>query len=253
MNLNNAVIAITGGAGGLGLAMAKRLGAAGAKLALIDRAETMLVKAQQELAALNIHSIAYTLDICDEKAVEKTFQKIPTDFGQLNGLVNNAGLAGGALLVTVENGKTVGKISMADWQRLIDVNLTGSFLCGREAASIMACAGKGGCIVNISSVAAAGSPGQSQYSASKAGVLALTVVWSKDLAPYGIRCAAVSPGMADTAILGDINPQMLEESYKAIPAHRMATPDEIAAGVEFIFCNDYFNGRTLAIDGGLRV
>lgn len=253
MELEKAVIAITGGAGGLGVAMAKRLGAAGARVALIDRDEGMLASAVRELDALGIDNIPYVLDIGDEAAVEATFQKISRDFGQLNGLVNNAGIVRDALLMAAEDGKVVKKMSLSDWQAVMDVNLTGSFLCGREAAGIMATGGQGGCIINIASVAAAGNRGQTNYSATKAGVIAMAVVWAKELAPYGIRSAAISPGMTKTAILDGIKPELLEVAFKVIPLQRMAVPDEIASGVEFIFRNDYFNGRVLEIDGGLRL
>jgi 3-oxoacyl-[acyl-carrier protein] reductase len=156
-------------------------------------------------------------------------------------------------LVSVKEGKISGMLSLADWQAVIDVNLTGVFLCGREAAKHMIDFGEGGCIVNVSSVSRHGNFGQSNYSAAKAGVAALTAVWSKELAKHGIRCNAIAPGFIRTEILSSMKPELLEKLTARIPAARLGTPEEIAHAIVFILENDYVNGRVIEVDGGLRI
>ena len=126
-------------------------------------------------------------------------------------------------------------------------------MCGREAAERMIRCGNGGCIVNISSLSRAGNFGQSNYSAAKAGVAALTVVWAKELARHEIRVNAIAPGFIKTEMVAGMKPEMLEKMAAGIPVQRLGSPDEIAATAEFIFTNDYLNGRILEIDGGQRL
>jgi 3-oxoacyl-[acyl-carrier protein] reductase len=144
-------------------------------------------------------------------------------------------------------------MTMAQWQAVIDVNLTGVFLCGREAATHMIKFGSGGVIVNISSISRAGNVGQSNYSAAKAGVAAMAVTWAKELSKYGIRTGAIAPGFIQTDILNDMKPEVLERMLAAVPVKRAGVADEIAHGAIFIVTNDYFTGRVLEIDGGLRI
>jgi 3-oxoacyl-[acyl-carrier protein] reductase len=127
------------------------------------------------------------------------------------------------------------------------------FLCGREAAERMIRFGTHGCIVNISSLSRAGNFGQSNYSAAKAGVAALTVVWAKELARHGIRVNAIAPGFIKTEMVASMRPEILEKMAAGIPVQRLGEPDEIAATLEFILTNDYVNGRVLEIDGGQRL
>ncbi len=253
MELKNAVIAITGGAGGLGLAMARRFGTGGARLALLDLDADALETARGMLAREGIEANTYVANIGKEDSVETAFAAIVADFGRLDGLVNNAGIIRDALLIKTENGETHRKMSLDQWLAVINTNLTGTFLCGREAAMHMARCGNGGCIVNISSIAARGNIGQSNYSAAKAGVIAMAVGWAKELAGYGIRAGAVAPGFIKTPILDTVKPAVLDKLAQQTAVGRMAEPDEIAQAVEFIITNDYFNGRVLEIDGGLRI
>jgi 3-oxoacyl-[acyl-carrier protein] reductase len=113
--------------------------------------------------------------------------------------------------------------------------------------------GKGGVIVNISSISRAGNAGQSNYTAAKAGVAAMTVVWAKELARYGIRVGAIAPGFTRTSILDAMRPEMLEKLVAPVPLQRLGKVAEIAHAARFIFENDYYTGRTLELDGGLRL
>ncbi|MGB8713417.1 MAG: SDR family NAD(P)-dependent oxidoreductase, partial [Onishia taeanensis] len=164
MQMKGAVIAITGGARGLGLAMARHLGQQGARLALLDLERDTLDQAVNALLDQGIEARAYELDVADQASVSEAFAAIVADMGPLKGLVNNAGITRDGLLVKVKDGKVEKGLSLKQWQQVIDVNLTGVFLCGQEAAYRMVEAGEGGVIVNISSISRAGNMGQSNYS-----------------------------------------------------------------------------------------
>jgi len=249
MKIDSSIVAVTGAGGGLGQAMATTLAGAGAKIALLDaRPEPMEALA----GTLGDAALALTCDVTDEDAVAEAFAKIRAHFGGLDALVNNAGITRDALLLKFRDGERVGRMSLADWQAVLDVNLTGVFLCGREAAELMA-AGDGGVIVNISSISRAGNMGQGNYSAAKAGVAALTVTWARELARYRIRVNAISPGFIDTEMVQAIKPEALEKLKAMIPARRVGRPEEIAAAVQFILENDFMNGRNLEVDGGMRL
>ena len=144
-------------------------------------------------------------------------------------------------------------MSLQQWQQVIDVNLTGVFLCGRAAAERMIRLGSGGVIVGISSISRHGNAGQSNYSAAKAGVVALTTVWARELARYGIRTGAVAPGFVATEILSGMKPEALEKALAPVPLKRLGEAAEIADAVRFIFENDFFSGRCIDLDGGLRL
>jgi 3-oxoacyl-[acyl-carrier protein] reductase len=155
--------------------------------------------------------------------------------------------------VKVQDGKVVGKMSLDQWRAVIDVNLTGVFLGAREAAARMIALGNGGVIISTSSISRAGNMGQTNYSAAKAGVAAMTVVWAKELARFGIRAGAVAPGFTRTGILSAMKPEMIERAVSAVPLRRMAEPAEMAHAAIFIAENDYFSGRVVEVDGGQRI
>ena len=136
---------------------------------------------------------------------------------------------------------------------MIDVNLTGVFLCGREAATHMIQSREGGVIINISSVSRAGNIGQTNYSAAKAGVAAMTVTWAKELARHNIRAGAIAPGFINTDMVASMKPEALEKTTSQIPLRRLGDPNEIAHTAKYIFENDYFTGRIIEIDAGTRM
>ena len=136
---------------------------------------------------------------------------------------------------------------------MVGTNLTGVFLCAREAAHRMIAHTGGGVIVNVSSISRAGNAGQTNYSAAKAGVAAMTVVWAKELARYGIRVGAVAPGFIRTPLVEGMRPEVLAKMTSPIPLGRLGEPEEIAHAVGFIFENDLFTGRCLEVDAGLRM
>ena len=253
MKLQDSVIAITGGGQGLGRAMAKYLAAKGAKLALIDLAQDKLEEAAAACKAAGSEAKIYLCNVAKEDEVEATFAAIAKDFGQLNGLVNNAGILRDGLLLKTKDGEITKRMELSQWQSVIDVNLTGVFLCGREAATQMIQTGSKGAIINIASISRAGNMGQSNYSAAKAGVSALVPVWAKELARHGIRCMGIAPGFIETEMTGSMKPEALEKMTAGIPLKRMGKPEEIASTAAFIFENDYLSGRMIEVDGALRL
>ncbi len=253
MDLNAKVIAVTGGGQGLGRSMALVLAAKGAKLALIDLNQEKLDEAVALCKEAGGDAKAYIANVANEEQVINTFDQIVSNFGSLHGLINNAGILRDGLMLKVKDGEIVKKMSLAEWQAVIDVNLTGVFLCGREAAERMIKLGTEGCIINISSISKAGNMGQSNYSAAKAGVAALTTTWAKELARYGIRSMAIAPGFVATEMVASMKPEALEKMAAGIPLKRLGLPAEIGHTCAYIFENDYISGRVIEIDGGLRI
>ncbi len=254
MELKGNTIAITGGGRGLGAAMAKRLAGQGCKLALIDLEQAALDKTAAECSDTGSPEVAtYIANVAKEADVEQTFAAIADRFGALHGLVNNAGITRDALTLKYRDGELVSKMTLDQWQAVIDVNLTGVFLCGREAATRMIELGCKGCIINISSLSRHGNMGQLNYSAAKAGVQAMTVVWAKEFARYGLRAAAIAPGFIGTEMVMSMKPEAREKVTAGIPLRRIGDPDEIAKTVQFLLENDYITGRCIGVDGGLRL
>ena len=244
---------ITGAARGIGRALAERFGRDGGHIALLDVNAADLAVTRAALEEAGITARDYTVDVASETAVVEVMDRVVRDFGRLDVLINNAGIIRDALLVKSKGGEILGKMSLADWQAVVDVNLTGVFLCGREAAERMIRLGHGGVIINISSVSRHGNAGQSNYSAAKAAVVALATVWAKELARFNIRAAAVAPGGVRTDILASMRQEMLERLIAPVPLKRLAEPAEIADAAAFIVANEFFTGRCIDLDGGHRL
>jgi len=253
MKTEGTIVAITGAGGGLGGAMARRLAAQGARLALLDYALEPANKLKDELGLSDNDCLVIGCDVSDEEAVDRAFSQIKDHFGSIDVLVNNAGITRDALMIKVKDGELVSRMTLANWNAVIDVNLTGVFLCGRAAAEHMAVAGGPGLIINISSISHSGNMGQSNYSAAKAGVAAMAVTWAKELSRYGVRVNAISPGFIGTEMVMSMKPEALAKLSAMIPAGRIGQPDEIAHTVQYIIENDFVNGRNIEVDGGMRL
>jgi 3-oxoacyl-[acyl-carrier protein] reductase len=253
MQLKDKVVAITGGARGIGKAIATAFVERGARVAIIDLSPADLEAARADFAGTGAQIGTYAANVAREEQVIAAFNGIVGDFGRLDVLVNNAGIIKDGLLVKAKDGTVTGRMGLEQWQAVIDVNLTGVFLCGREAAERMIGLGHGGLIINISSISKCGNAGQTNYSAAKAGVTAMAVVWAKELARYGIRAASIAPGFTRTDILAGMPPEMLEKVTAPVPLKRLGLPEEVAHAAVFIAENDFFTGRALDVDGGLRL
>lgn len=252
MNLQDKVVAITGGGQGLGRSMAVYLAHKGAQIAIIDLSQEHMDETKRQVEAAGSKACTYLCNVANEEQVEETFDAIIGQMGGLHGLINNAGILRDGLLVKVKDGE-ITKMTLAQWQAVIDVNLTGVFLCGREAAIRMIKHGEGGCIINISSISRSGNMGQTNYSAAKAGVATMAVAWAKELARYGIRANAIAPGFIATEMTSSMKPEALEKMTAGIPLKRMGQPEDIANAVAFLLENDYMSGRVVEVDGGLRI
>lgn len=253
MDIKDKVIVITGAGRGLGRAIALALGAQGATLALLD-----INRADLEATAAMVRSKdgqceLFVCNVAREAEVEAAFVAIKGRFGVLHGLINCAGILRDGMLIKVKEGELVEKMTLAQWQSVIDVNLTGTFLCGREGAALMAQGGQGGVIINISSIARAGNIGQSNYAASKAGVASLVVTWARELARHGIRVMGIAPGVFATEMTAAMKPEAMARMQQAIPVGTLGEAQQLADTVSFIVANDYLSGRMIELDGGLRL
>ncbi len=246
MDIRNKHCVVTGAGRGLGRQIAIELLERGAIVHACDLGLESLQELEQ-----HAESGQLTCSICDvssEPSVQDFFAGLPA----VDVLINNAGITRDGLLVKNKDG-VISTLSLNDFQQVLQVNLTGVFLCGRAAAARMAEASGGGVIINISSVSRSGNYGQTNYSAAKAGVDAMTVTWSKELARFHIRCAAIAPGYLQTEMTAAIRPEILEKITAQVPLRRLGKMQEIADTVCFIISNDFVNGKILEIDGGLRI
>ncbi|GMT97598.1 SDR family oxidoreductase [Corallococcus caeni] len=245
MQLKDLKIIVTGGAQGMGAHFAQRIHEAGGQVAVGDVNE-------EKLAALPAGIHRRKLDVSNEQDVTDFVQWAHGAMGGLNGLINNAGILRDALLVKKD--RTTGqvkKLSTADWNAVIGVNLTGATLMVREVVSKMVETDqRPGVIVNMSSIARHGNRGQSNYVSAKAALAANTVTWSREFAPFGIRVGAIAPGMIETPMTQGMNQKARDALVAAIPVGRIGEPEDIWVAVKFIVECDYFNGRTIDVDGG---
>ena len=253
MDVAGKTFVVTGAARGLGLAITQSLASQNANVMLVDMDEATLQLALASLPENAGKQAIAVANVTSEADVKAVFDATESELGSVSGLVNNAGILRDGMLVKVKDGKVVDRMSLDVWQSVIDVNLTGVFLCGREAAERMILSGEKGVIVNISSISRAGNTGQSNYAAAKAGVVALATTWAKELARYGIRSAAIAPGVFETEMVALMKPEAKARFVQMIPARRTGEVEELADAVNFIIKNDYYTGRVLELDGGLRV
>ena len=248
MQLNQLKIIVTGAAQGMGAHFARRLAEAGAQVAAGDVAEGPLAELPK-----GIHR--RRLDVSNEQDVESFVQWAHEQMGGLNGLINNAGILRDGLLVKKD--RTTGaitKLTTDQWNAVIGVNLTGATLMVREVVSKMAATDqKPGVIVNMSSIARHGNRGQSNYVAAKSALAANTVTWSREFAPFGVRVCAIAPGMVETPMTQGMNQKARDALVAAIPVGRVGVPEDLWLAVKFALECDYFNGRTIDVDGGLSM
>ncbi|RKH05867.1 SDR family oxidoreductase [Corallococcus sp. CA053C] len=247
MQLKDLKIIVTGGAQGMGAHFAQRIHEAGGQVAVGDVNEERLAELPQ-----GIHR--RKLDVSNEQDITDFVQWAHGAMGGLNGLINNAGILRDALLVKKD--RTTGqvkKLSTQDWNAVIGVNLTGATLMVREVVTKMVETDqRPGVIVNMSSIARHGNRGQSNYVSAKAALAANTVTWSREFAPFAIRVGSVAPGMIETPMTQGMNQKARDALVASIPVGRIGLPEDIWVAVKFIIECEYFNGRTIDVDGGLN-
>ncbi|MEW6151962.1 MAG: SDR family oxidoreductase [Pseudomonadota bacterium] len=237
------VALVTGAARGIGLATAKKFLAEGWRVALLDIEDELLSRAVAEIGQGEA-TLALTCDVSDAAALSDAMGEIEGRFGRLDALVNNAGIAVFAPLM---------ETSEADWRSVLDVNLTGPFLCTKAAVPLMR-EGHGGAIVNVTSISAVrASTLRSAYGTSKAGLAHLTKQLAVELASLNIRVNAVAPGPVDTAMAKQVHTKEIRADYHdAIPLNRYGLEEELAEAIYFLSSASasYITGQILAVDGG---
>lgn len=246
MELRDLRVIVTGAAQGMGAHFARRLAEAGAAVAAGDVNEAGLAELPQ-----GIHR--RRLDVTSADDVRAFVGWAAGAMGGLNALVNNAGIIRDGLLVKKD--RATGEVTTlpeADWDAVIGVNLTGATRMAREVVAHMVRVGtRPGVLVNISSVARHGNRGQSNYVAAKASLAANTVTWAREFAPFGIRVGAVAPGMIETPMTRGMHQKARDAIVAAVPVGRIGEPEDVWKAVRFVFECDYFDGRTVDVDGGL--
>jgi len=242
----NRVVVVTGGSRGIGRAIALRMARPGTCTYLnysskdsgdADQAAKLIEDAGGEARAVRV-------DVASETDVKEFFLKIVEDCGRVDVLVNNAGIASDGLLVRMKE---------EDWDRIIAINLKGTFLCTRAVAKTMM-KQRGGCIINVSSVVGSiGNPGQANYAASKAGLEGLTKTAARELAPRGITVNAVAPGFIETQMTADLPEKVKDVMLTQIPLGRMGQPKDVAEVVAFLASPEacYITGQVIHVNGGM--
>lgn len=241
--LKGKIAVITGGSRGIGAAVTKQLASMGADVAVIyagnaEAAETVCRECKDKY---NVQAVAYKCDVADFEQTKETVSQIKKDMGSVHILVNNAGVTRDGVIMMMKE---------ENYDAVLDTNLKGAFNMIRHCSS-MFLKNREGCIINISSVSGLmGNAGQSNYAASKAGLIGLTKSVAKELAPRGIRCNAIAPGFISTDMTQEQTDNLL---INAIPLGRMGDPEEIAHAVAYLTTAKYVTGETIRVDGGIAM
>src|SRR3989304_6059694 len=219
MELTGKNVVVTGGARGMGKMFAAYLKNLGAKPYIVD-------VIQENLDALKSETgiPGQMVDVSNEKSVETFFENYTLENGAPDVLINNACITADALFIK-QKGGDITKFPFSNWEK----------------------------VINVSSISRAGNTGQTNYSATKSAVDAMTVTWAKELSRYGIRVGAIAPGYINTEMVAKIRPDVLEKVIQNIPMGRLGEMEEITQAVQFIIRNDFFTGRILEVDGGMRI
>ena len=237
---------ITGAAQGIGLATALRFAREGATVIVCDVKATAVDEAVRQCQALGARAEGHVLDVTDRARVDAVVADVLARHGRIDVLVNNAGITQDARLQ---------KMTLEQFDRVIDVNLRGVFHCAQAVADHMTAQGSG-VILNASSVVGIyGNFGQTNYAASKFGVIGFTKTWSRELGPKGVRVNAVAPGFIATPILDTIPAKVIAEMEQRVPLHRLGKPEEIANVYAFLASDEasYINGAVIEVSGGMSV
>ena len=244
MTSSGRVALVTGASQGIGRACALRLAKSGASVAAAARNREKLEEVVGEIAAAGGQAAAFALDVADEEQIKSVFKAVIAQFGKIDILVNNAGITRDQLIL---------RMKRADWDSVIQTNLTSAYLCTQQATSSML-RQRWGRIINITSVfGQMGQAGQANYAASKAGLIGLTMAIARELASRSITCNAVAPGFIDTAMTEVLSGEFKDGALKMIPLGRTGTPEEVGHAVAFLASEEasYITGHVLDVNGGL--
>ena len=252
MRLKDKVALVTGGAAGIGKATAERFAEEGAQVVICDVSEQV---GQEVAKTLGPEASFYKVNVADRQAVQAWVDDVAAKYGRVDVLVNNAGVLRDGTLVKVQEGKLVKQMPEADFDLVIGINLKGVFNCTQAVAPYMIRQG-GGVILNATSIVGLdGNFGQTNYVASKAGVIGMTKVWARELGRYNIRVNAVAPGFTATEMVKAMPEKVLEGMKARTPLGRMGEPRDIANAYLFLASDEasFISGVTLRVDGGIVV
>jgi 3-oxoacyl-[acyl-carrier protein] reductase len=244
MSLSGRVAFITGASQGIGRACALKLATAGAAVALAARNQEKLNDLVNEITAAGGAALACTLDVTDEEQVKASIKGAIARFGKIDILVNNAGITRDQLVM---------RMKRADWDTVMQTNLTSAYLCIQQVSSSML-KQRWGRIINIASVfGQMGQAGQANYSASKAGLIGLTMAIARELGSRNITCNAVAPGFIETAMTEVLGDEFKQNAAKQIPLGRVGSVDDVANAVAFLASDEasYITGHVLNVNGGM--
>lgn len=246
------VVLITGGAAGIGLATAKRFSDEGAIVAICDVNPSA---GEAALESLGENASFTRVDVTDAANVTAWVEDVVAEHGRIDVLVNNAGITRDAQLIKMKDGELISQLPEADFDSVIDINLKGVYLCTQAVAPVMAKQGSGVILSASSVVAANGNFGQTNYVATKCGVIGMTKVWARELGKFGIRVNAVAPGFTATEMVAAM-PEKIQDNMKAhTPLGRLGQPEDIANAYLFLASDEasFISGTVLEVDGGLVV
>jgi 3-oxoacyl-[acyl-carrier protein] reductase len=244
MEYKGQVVLVTGGARGIGKAIAELFAKKGADLALADISLESASETAKEMTSYGVRAMAVKLDVSKSADVAKAFEDITKEYGRIDILVNNAGITKDSLLVRMKE---------EDWDAVLNINLKGVFLCSKEAVKLMV-KQRYGRIINIASVVAfMGNPGQANYSASKAGIIGFTKTIAREYASRGITVNAVAPGFISTAMTDALAENIRQDMLKSIPIGKFGSIDDVANAVAFFASpdNGYITGQAIHVNGGM--
>jgi 3-oxoacyl-[acyl-carrier protein] reductase len=244
MSLSGRVALVTGASQGIGRTCAIRLARDGAAVIVAARNQEKLNKLVSEITAVGGKAAAFALDVADEEQVKATVKAVIAQFGKLDILVNNAGITRDQLVM---------RMKRADWDAVLQTNLTSAYLCIQSAVPSML-KQRWGRIINITSVfGQMGQAGQANYAASKAGLIGLTMAIAREVGSRTITCNAIAPGFIETAMTAVLSEEFKQTAVKQIPLGRVGTPDDVAGAVAFLASEDasYITGHVLSVNGGM--
>ena len=244
MSLSERVAFVTGASQGIGRACALKLATAGAAIAVAARNQEKLNELTNEITAAGGKAAAFALDVTDEEQIKSAIKAAIAHFGKIDILVNNAGITRDQLVM---------RMKRVDWNAVLETNLTSAYLCIQQVSTSML-KQRWGRIINIASVfGQMGQAGQANYSASKAGLIGLTMAIARELGSRNITCNAVAPGFIETAMTDVLGDEFKQTAAKQIPLGRVGSPADVASAVAFLASDEasYITGHVLNVNGGM--
>jgi 3-oxoacyl-[acyl-carrier protein] reductase len=244
MSLSGHVAFVTGASQGIGRACAIRLAKEGAAVAVAARNQEKLNELVQQITASGGQAAAFALDVADEEQIKTSIKAAISQFGKIDILVNNAGITRDQLVM---------RMKRADWDAVLQTNLTSAYLCVQQVISSML-KQRWGRIINVTSIfGQMGQAGQANYAASKAGLIGLTMAIAREVGSRNITCNAVAPGFIETAMTEVLGDEFKQSAVKQIPLGRVGATDDIAGAVAFLASDDasYITGHVLSVNGGM--